>query len=702
MIRLFNSTATVFDTLGLGNLSDAISCFVMEERNGAFEVALEYPIDGIHYSDISLRKLIVCKPNPFDDPQAFRIYYISKPINGIVTINAEHISYDLSGIVVSPLTAKTAITALNGMKNNSLPSCNFSFYSNKEVQANFKVNYPMTFRSLLGGTEGSILDVFGTGEYKFDNFKVSFLTNRGMDRGVTIRYGKNLTDLTQEENCSKVYTAVYPYWFGTKYENDEETEVLVTLDEKIVNVSGTFNYSRIYPLDTSSYFSEEPTKEQLKQRAQSYISQNGIGKPEVSLKVSFLQLEQAEEYEQLKLLESVYLCDTVTVLFPELGVDSKAKCIKTEYNVLTDRYVSLEFGDSRTNLANTIVSQSEAISEAPTTSFMDREIKRATDMITQEGLGGYVMLHNSGKQSAPDELLILDENSGGNITKAQKVWRFNKAGLGFSSTGYNGPYSKIAITMDGKILADEVFANGIKAGTINAAITMIAPLIQNKETDPTFVVDKDGNITGSNISASTISGTNISGGTISGTKITGSTYELDGKKGKLTINSDGWIVGTSSAGDGSAIDLYSKNKTNNTLYGSLWMHAQEGDAYLETHTLNVLKAGKEKESDKRLKNKIKKIDIDESVDMINNVNSYSFQYKDTPGKTHFGVIAQELLKAIKKEGYKDEEIDTVYKLEESGMYSVSYVELIPHLMNYVKHLQNEIDKLREEINKNES
>lgn len=107
MITLYPSTETAFETQGLGALPDAISCQVTEERNGAFELTIEYPITGLHYADISNRCIITAKPNPYDDPEPFRIYQISKPIGGRVKISAQHLSYDLTGIPISPYEAAT-------------------------------------------------------------------------------------------------------------------------------------------------------------------------------------------------------------------------------------------------------------------------------------------------------------------------------------------------------------------------------------------------------------------------------------------------------------------------------------------------------------------------------------------------------------------------------------------------------------------
>ena len=195
----------------MGVLRDAVRCTVTEERNGAFELEMVYPITGQHYSSLALRGLILAKPNPYGEAQYFRIYKISRPINGQVTVNAQHISYDLSGIPVGPCKASNAAQALQQLKSHAAVSCDYTFWTDIQTVADFAVTVPGSLRSLLGGVEGSVLDVYG-GEYEWDNNTVKLHSQRGTDRGVTIRYGKNLTDLTQEESCAEVYTGVYPYW----------------------------------------------------------------------------------------------------------------------------------------------------------------------------------------------------------------------------------------------------------------------------------------------------------------------------------------------------------------------------------------------------------------------------------------------------------------------------------------------------------
>lgn len=457
--KLYDGTAAPQGN-GIGLLRDCIRCTVTEERNGSYELELTYPITGQHYAALALRALIRAKPNPNGNEQDFRIYKISRPIGGQVTVNARHISYDLSGVPVSPFSAQNAPAALAGLKAHAAAECPFDFWTDLSTTAAFAVSVPSSIRSLLGGVEGSILDVYG-GEYEWDNTTVKLHARRGTDRGVTIRYGKNLTDLTQEENCAEVYTGVYPYWAGS------DGSGLVQLPEKVLAAQGDYGFVRILPLDLSEKFEQPPTEEQLRTAAQTYMKQNRIGVPKVSMTVSFAQLGQTEEYEGKALLEQVDLGDTVRVEFPKLGVSASARCVKTVYNVLLDRYDSVELGDARANIADTIASQGQTIKALPRSSAMQSVINSATSMITGNR-GGYVVLHSSTGSKEPDEILIMDKPG---IETARNVWRWNKAGLGYSGNGYNGPYGT-AITADGKIVADY-----IATGTLNAAMIRVINLI---------------------------------------------------------------------------------------------------------------------------------------------------------------------------------------------------------------------------------
>jgi phage minor structural protein len=373
---LYSATETKFDHNGFGILGDCASCEVTEEANGIFELAMAYPMDGIHYEDIVERAIIKAKADQFRDPQLFRVYAISKPMSGIVTVLAEHISYDLSGIPVEPFSADSVAGALSLLKSNAVVDCPFEFWTDKSTSGKFLVPTPASIRSRLGGVAGSILDVYG-GEYEFDNYTVKLHSNRGMNRGVSIRYGKNLTDIKQEQNCTSVATGVYPYWAG----DVDGSTVVVELPEKIVRAAGTYNFVKIRTLDLSSDFQEQPNVDQLREKAEAYVKNNNIGIPKVSLTVSFAQLEQYDEYKNLKLLEQVSLFDTVNVEFPALGVSATAKAVKLVYDVIFDRVKSVTLGSVRANIADKIANQENKIDSVKTE--VKSDIRKAQEAATE-------------------------------------------------------------------------------------------------------------------------------------------------------------------------------------------------------------------------------------------------------------------------------------------------------------------------------
>lgn len=455
--RLYDGS-TGLNGNGIGALPDCVSCTVTEQRNGSFELALEYPVDGLHYESLRQRALVRAKPNPFAEEQYFRIYKISRPMNGIVTVYARHISYDLSGVPVDPCSANRASTALVALQSAAAVPCNFTLWTDKNTQADFAVTEPRSMRSALGGADGSILEVYG-GEFEWDNTTVKLHSSRGQDRGVSIRYGKNLLDVKQEENCAELYTGIYPYYADSE-------DAITQLPEKIVNAPGTYDFTRVLTVDLSAEFEDTPSAEALREAAEKYIEANRIGVPTVNLTVSFAQLEQTVEYKSLALLERVGLCDTVHVRFDRLGVQADAKVITTTYNVLQDRYDSVELGDAKSTLADTVSGIAQDTQQAvdKTKSALEKAIDRATQLITGN-LGGHVVLH-TGADGTPDELLIMDTTD---INTATKVWRHNLSGWGYSNTGYNGKY-RLAATMDGAINADFITVGTLTADLIRSGV----------------------------------------------------------------------------------------------------------------------------------------------------------------------------------------------------------------------------------------
>lgn len=368
--RLYPPTAAAWDTNGLGALSDCISCVVEETLNGPFELEMQYRLNGLHYADITIRSIILAKPNPTARPQPFRVYKISRPINGVVTINAQHLSYDLSGIVIEPFNAPSLASALEGMKTNAVTENPFEYETDKTVISDFVVSYPSSARSLVAGQRGSLLDTYG-GELEFDRYQVKLLSHRGKDNGVTIRYGKNMTDVNQEEDGSGVYTGVYPYWYS-------EEEGSADLGSSYVPVEGEFDFTRILLLDLTEEFENKPTAEELTQKAQEYISNHDPGVPTISTTVSW--------YQSREFVENVNLGDVVCVCFSRLGISAKAKIVKTRYNALQNRYESVDIGSVRSSIAGTIVSMDQGVSSV--TQYTVTETRRITKELemTADGL----------------------------------------------------------------------------------------------------------------------------------------------------------------------------------------------------------------------------------------------------------------------------------------------------------------------------
>ena len=454
---LYESTESDFNNNGIGLLSDAVHPIVEELRNGSYEFSMTYPETGIHCKELVNNRVILAQPAPGKRVQPFRIYKVTKQSNGQFSVHAEHISYQLSFIPVMPFTASTAASAMSQMKVNAVGDCPFNFSTDIVANGNYTQERPESIRARLGGQQGSILDVYH-GEYEWDWYTVHLRANRGSDRGVTLRYGKNIIDLHQEENIDSVYTAVMPY-----VTVDGSNEV-ITLPEKYISApeAASYPFNRILSIDFSDQFAEgeEVTVAKLRQKTEAYIQSNQLGIPKVSITVSFAALWQTEEYKDIAALEYVDLCDTVTVQFERLGIAATAKVVRTVYNVLLERYDVIEIGDAVSTLSSKLVEQERKI-EVETTSFMEKAIQHATNLITG-GLGGYVVfsMNNQGK---PEEILIMDTD---NKATARNVWRYNKNGWGHSSTGYNGPFS-MAATIDGGIVADYITAGVLNAALVN-------------------------------------------------------------------------------------------------------------------------------------------------------------------------------------------------------------------------------------------
>lgn len=450
---LYDAGRTSFNDNGLGILADAISCKVTQELNGQFELEMRYPVEGVHYGEIALRSILRATASPDADLQPFRIYRITPAMGGVATIYARHVAYDLGGYVVAPFTAADAPAAMAGIKSHALPTgMPFTLATDKTTVATMSVTVPSSAWALLGGQQGSLLDVYG-GDYEFDGWTVRLLARRGADRGVSVRYGKNLTDLTQDANCANCYTGVVPYWRGGD----------VTVTAAPVYAEGDYGYTKLMPLDLSSSFEDQPTDAQLRTEGAAYIQRNRIGIPTVSWDVKLALLSQASGYEDVAFLEQIYLGDTVGVHFARLGVDAKARVNKIIWDCLLERYDSVALGNVKANIAATIAGQQQQIYAKPSVSIVEK-ISANLAAAIMGAKGGSVRLLDTDNDGVPDELYVADDPD---PTKAKKVWRMNYMGLAASQSGYNGPFV-LGATIAGEIQAWMITAAHLVAGTISS------------------------------------------------------------------------------------------------------------------------------------------------------------------------------------------------------------------------------------------
>lgn len=472
--KLYESTEMEFVSNGLGSLPDAISCKVTEERNGCYELEMEYPVGGLHYDLIENNRIIYAKPNETSDPQPFDVKEITPSMNKMTaTIYAQHVRYRMNGIPVSPFSSQGINDALAGLKQNSLIKHPFTFYTDiVNGSSKFNVGLPETLGSLLGGKKGSILDTFSGSagcEYEFDRFNVKLHAHRGTDSGVSIRYAKNLTGCKMESSIESVYTGVLAYW----QKKEEGKEELLSSDIQYITNHTSYPREYIYMLDCSSDFEDTPTVEQLNAKALNYAVNNRIGEPSVNVDVSFIPLWGTEEYKAIAPLERVCLCDTVTVRFDLLGVNVKAIVNKTVYDVLSEKYESISIGSAKSKLGETIKqevhNQAEAVKK-DTISAVQGSIDSAVDKI-RGGTNGHVIL-STNANGETNEVFAYYGNS---LETAAKVLRLNYEGIAGTDNGINGNYN-VAITTDGHVNASMVTFGEMNGNLIKANSVVIGAL----------------------------------------------------------------------------------------------------------------------------------------------------------------------------------------------------------------------------------
>lgn len=720
---------TVPSHYGIGALTDCLACTVMEERNGQYELTLEYPSSGIHAEDIQPNSFIKAKPNFTDAPQLFRIYKVGKEMNGRFTCCAQHISYDLGGKVApAGIFTNNAINACYELTTRG--GGNFTINTNIAATRVFRTKVPAPTRSWFGGKEGSLLDIYG-GEWKYDNYTCLLLASRGTDRGVQIRYGKNLTQLSQELDMTNLVTGVYGYAV-----NPNDSEDVVTGPRVATGL--TLDVPHDIVMDFSNdidYKNGGSVYDQLATLAAAYISRNSSSLINLrnSITLDFVQLKELQE--------RVDLCDTVHIYFEALGISASVKCISTTWDVIRERYTSTSFGEARTNIADTISLQETKLENTPTVSQLSNSVSQATQLITGN-LGGYVVLHDGDGDGYPDEILVMDSPD---IDTAVNVWRWNQNGLGFSANGYDGNYDTLALTSTGEIVADAIKtgvlnADLIKAGTIsdaqgNSTIdmtngiarmsnlkaissfdliesddTIYAQLGHSRPTDAYLYLLSYAKMVGSTVlSYLDLKNSDNSGRFYVEVNNGAADLRMDWSNGNrfarlYYVSTGGGLLLNSGMGenrvfavastDGGALYIYN-NSNNVVAQFSVGAGNKDGIMYLFKadhtatiwalgHTGNITCVSLTQTSSRKVKENIKPI---ADARKILELNAVSFDFKDKDrGTDRRGFIAEEVAEVLP---------NLVTPENGEAPASLDYIGMIPYLQTVIKELEARVTKLEE-------
>ena len=434
---IYDKTETSFVSNGLGRLRDCISCIVSEERNGIYECDFEYPVDGANYDLIQVGRLVGVTHDDTGDVQPFDIVGFTKPIDGVVTFHAVHISYRQSYMVAtgSNINSLSAAFTLFG---NASPSNPFTYSTDKTSTGYLGCadGTPRTVRQMLGGIEGSVLDAYG-GEYEWDKWTVKLWSARGQMRDFTIRYGVNLLDYNEEYDSSGCYSSVIPYWTDgtTKVVGDKQTNSGIAPSGR----------EQCIPLDVSDKFESQPTKAQVEAMGLSVMNSQNPTIPSQSIEVSFVRLQDMGEYAIYQTLLQCRLCDTINVIFPDFNSSGQFKIVKTEWNVLTGKYESMELGSLSVSLAEALGISNSLDKQNDFSNFVEHsDIRCASNSLGSVGANAYkdfTITFSSPMATTPTVVAMMLSTSTSPTMGSITVSAINATTTGFTARVFNNTSS---------------------------------------------------------------------------------------------------------------------------------------------------------------------------------------------------------------------------------------------------------------------
>lgn len=342
--KLYRNDATSFDNLGFGALTHSLSCIIKEEIGVAPTLEMSLLMDDPLFVEVEVGNIIVAEPNKSDPNQAFVIEEITKPVDGVVTIYATHIAQHRGKLIpVAPFSASNLDEALSLMVSSSLEDNPFTLArdpNKNNVVASMNPTVPHSFRELMGGVEGSILDTY-RGEWKYDNFTLTLYNKRGRDNGVRVMYGRNMSDFKLEEqfNWDNSATGVIGYWV------DSESGTTVIGDIQYSDYADLYPYKKTVCMDFSDKWQSAPSVTDLNTYALSWINGKGLYGASVTVAFEHLNVEGGAD---------IGLGDTVHIFNGTYNFEMESRIVGLEYDVLAEEYTSVTIGEQKTTLNEAI------------------------------------------------------------------------------------------------------------------------------------------------------------------------------------------------------------------------------------------------------------------------------------------------------------------------------------------------------------
>lgn len=473
-IILFSENEKDFSTRGLGVLKDIVNPIISETINGIYDMSFFYPLNGKLFDEIKAGRIVFAKgPKNY---QAFRIKSIEKDdsLSGI-TVHALHISYDLADNFIEDtfIQNKGGDGAIKQLLEKTAIPHNFKGSSDIQGPFSSRIVRENVLAALLGTSENSFLNRAG-GQFERDNFNINWLKSVGSDRGVKIKYKKNLVGLKFKEDYRDIITRVMPQGFDSLFLPEKYIDSPLITEYPTISIRKIkFDdiKSKALNKDEKDAMNHEDAINLLRLRAQEFLKKSD--RPKVTADVNFVDLSQTLQYVKYKQLESVYIGDTVTIIHGPLDLNFKKQVTSYRYDPIEDRYIFITLGEDTNMISNSINSGTIALSKVEDlkkeldTSILEKYKNFATDLINS-GFGGFVKYYK-------DRMLIMDTD---NEETATKVWQFNKNGIGYSKTGIQGPYS-YAWTIDGTFNTDFIGANSITANKLASDVGQSLDLSSN-------------------------------------------------------------------------------------------------------------------------------------------------------------------------------------------------------------------------------